>query len=260
MSGIHIRAQAVIQIFDDFSGKAVGAGMVRPVLTQNAWMVAKENGIYVLGGLVPDQNSGKCVIELKSPVYESFFCELPVASGECPCIRVRMTPSASMPVPPGTTVLEGKEEPGTRVMVICIYPASEMKLLKDAQGEKIQIYREHGEELGGRTIAFFEKGKFSEAVRVVYEDEGFSVLEQPVKKIYRRAGTGIYCVQEIKTDDRGNFYLWLNRIPDSGCECVILTEKNGEIIREYKEQIQPGIRNRFSAYETGKKAGKREDK
>ena len=259
MSGIHIRAQAVLQIFDDFTGKPVGAGLVRPVLPRGAWMTAKENGIYVLGGLVPAGDSEKCVIELRSPVYESYFCELSVSDGGCPCIRVRMTPSLSMPVPEGTTILEGKEEPGIHIMAVCVHPAAEMKLLKDAQGEKIRIYRESGEELSGRLIAVFEKGVFSETVRVTNEAEEFCVLEHPLEKTYKRGGTGIYCVQEIRADAEGSFYLWLSRVPAGECRCMILAEKNGVIVREYMETVQAGIRNYFSGYKPEKTAGKKEE-
>lgn len=248
-TGIHLKALVVLQVIDDFTGRPVERGTVRLVLPRGVQAVAKEEGIFVITG--SDVREITC--SLTSPVYEEQYLELNLDSlksdagvSPCPYINLRMIPSAAMPVPPGTTILEGRAEPGSQIFAVCDHPAAAMKLLTDYEAGKafVEIYHASEESLSGCRIAFGAKGKPEETGRIDRETEdGQCQLAEPLTHSYKRVGTSIYPVQEGRTDAAGYYRILLRTVPMAGCSCTVIVRKPDGSEERILRDIVCGERN-----------------
>ncbi len=253
MAEICLTGIAAFQVYDDFTGRPAEPGTVRLVLPQGVQAVSKGEGIYVIlahkaAGTAKDHEKG-IAIRFLSPVYEEYSLNLFTEDYEndCPLIRIGLVPSAAMPLPAGTTTLEGTAPPGSRIFVVCESRDMAMKLLGDCRkGEQeAGIYRPYDTVLEGRLLAFQAKGAGFDLNRVRQEKENFRCcLEKPLSREYRRAGTRIFPVHEGVSGADGYYRIPLRDVPVSGCGATVILQEPGEKEIRWQMELACSVRNR----------------
>lgn len=256
MTEICLTGIAAFQVYDDFTGRPAASGTVRLALPQGLQAVSKGEGVYVIlapraAGAAKAQEQG-IQVRFLSPVYEEFSIDLLPEDYEndCPFIRVGLVPSAAMPLPAGTTTLEGTALPGSRIFVICDVKDGAMKLLGDCRkGEQeAGIYRPSDIMLEGRLVAFQARGEEFELNRVRQEKGGSRCsLEQPLLREYRRAGTRIFPVHEGISGPDGHYRIPLRDVPVSGCSAAVILQEPGKEEVRWQMKLACGVKNRRDA-------------
>lgn len=241
--GIHFRAQAAIQLWDSFLGCPVREKTVRLRLPEGAGAVAKPGAIYVLMGFPGPKGE----IFLESPVYESRRLLVDLSEqGELRLERILMLPSPAMPLPPGTTTLEGYAAPNSRVLAAAENPPDAIRLLGEgkAGGQSLFIYNPREDGLEGRLLLLCGKSGPGQLLRVREEREGEILFEPPLSQVCRRAGTVLYPVWEGVCGPDGYFRVPIGGTPGPDCPCRVILRPQKGAEESWTQTLSWGKKNR----------------
>ncbi len=206
------RVSLVVMLIDDMTDKVI-TGAARVWIEGAPAPVRKSEGYYVFTNLTGE----RAVVRIRHGMYEPkiFETDLPQEGEPYAMRKVRLTPGRSYRLPAGTTCVEGRAEPGSRILLFSREGAKGLKLLYDYKGSRsISIYHPADLQLEGKMLRIEGKGSpEGETFRVLSkEEEGTYILECPLAHEYKKIGTTLYPIYEAETDERGNFFLPIYRL------------------------------------------------
>lgn len=207
------RVSLVIMLIDDMTDKVI-TDAARVWIEGQPACIRKAEGYYVFTNLTGERAS----VRIRHGMYEPKTVELPVPKVEEPYVlrMVRMTPGRGLRLPAGAGCVEGKAEPGSRILLFGRPGDKGLKLLYDYDrkaGRHISIYHPPDMQLEGKLLRMVEKnGSAAENFRILSKEEDGYVLEEPLKRSYKKMETTIYPVYEAQADERGRFFLPVGRL------------------------------------------------
>lgn len=241
---IKIRVQAVLRLCDSFTESPVDPSMIRIRLPQGGEAVKKEGGLFVLIHCPPTP----FFAAIESPFYEKVNLEIHPDEGEAAgevktCYLIR---SQAMPMPEDTTYLEGRGQPGDKIMVYLKAASFTMRLLEDYKkedGKTIKIYHPPASRLEGARLFIENRDKKGEMMQVERDmGDGKYRLETPLSKSYKKAGTSLYLVREGFCRPDGNFSIPFRQVSRTGAACGVIFPDGSQI----ETELCFGERNRLN--------------
>lgn len=222
---IQIHVQAVIRLYDSFTQMPVNGSQVRLILPEGAEALRKEEGCFVLLRCPSD-----CfTVRIMSPYYQEEELEICLPQeGGLFIKNCFLSRNQAMPMPEGTTYVEGCGEPGDAVAVFLKDKSTSMRLLEDygkGSGRKIRIYHPPEQMLEG--CPMYIQGKDGTGERFQIEKktaEGEYLLEKELAKTYKKVGSSVYLLRETRCGADGRYSIAFRQVPREGCSCVFLDE------------------------------------
>ncbi|MCH5264626.1 MAG: hypothetical protein J1F02_01915 [Lachnospiraceae bacterium] len=241
---VRFRVSLVVLPVDDFTGNPITGSQVRVFIPGQKPPVIKSDGYHVFLNLQEPQVEVCCESGLYGPRREEVV--LP-AGAEPLVIKLRLSPNASYPMPPGATCVAGRAEPGRRIRFRCADSGETYRLSREYQhtGEEkdtLCIFNPNHRELEGKTMFIQGKdGKQEYFTAAGLKEEGCRLAE-PLQHDYKKVGTVLYPVFETYTSPKGDFFLLLGSGREG--ETTWLWEMEGkEGLRE--AVLAPGRINRL---------------
>ena len=176
-------------------------------------------------------------VEVESPIYQSRHLWLKADRGE-EVEEVFLYPKVSYPVKTGVTIVQGTAVPGAVIKFHLEDGDWEGKLLRDYQKgeEEIEIFLKGKIKIGNRMwyVRDREKkiGEYCNARVTDAGSEKFG-LTCPLKADYRKKDTDICQAYECTADEKGEFYLLIDRLDDRDFRLAYLYSDDGkEVVKE----------------------------
>lgn len=207
------KVSLVIMLIDDMTDKVI-TDAARVWIEGVPPCIRKSEGYYVF----TDLEGERVFVRISHGMYEPKVVEIRLpGKGEPYAMRkVRMTPGRCYHLSAGTGCVEGRAEPGAKIHLFCKEGEKGLKLLYDYDGKKeknISIYHPADMQLEGKLLRIVEKSKSSaETFRILAKDGEQYVLEEPLKRGYKKMETTIYPIYEAQADDKGRFFLPVGKI------------------------------------------------
>lgn len=202
------KVSLVIMLIDDMTDKVI-TDAARVWIEGEAPCIRKSEGYYVFTDLAGEWVS----VRIRHGMYEQKIVETRVPREGEPYVmrKVRMTPGRCYHLSAGTGCVEGLAEPGARIHLFRREGEKGLKLLYDYGGKTekyISIYHPADMQLEGKLLRIVEKNKSSaETFRILSKEGDRYVLEDPLKRGYKKMETTIYPIYEAQTDENGRFFI-----------------------------------------------------
>ena len=202
------KVSLVIMLIDDMTDKVI-TDAVRVWIEGRPACIRKSEGYYVFTDLEGERVS----VQIRHGMYESktLETELPKEGEPYAVRKVRMTPGRSCRLSAGAGCVEGLAEPGSRIYLFGRQREKGLKLLYDYGGASeryLSIYHPADMQLEGKLLRIAGKnGSQVETFRILWKEGDRYVLEEPLKRGYKKMETTIYPVYEAQTDENGRFFL-----------------------------------------------------
>lgn len=207
------RVSLVILLIDDMTDRVItDAAQVR--IEGQPACIRKAEGYYVFTNLTGE----RAFVRIRQGMYEPKTVEIKVPGAGEPYVmrKVRMTPGRGCRLPAGAGCVEGRAEPGSRILLFGRRGERGLKLLYDygKRAEKrISIYHPPDMQLEGKLLRIVEKnGSAGEIFRVLSKEGDGYVLEEPLGRGYKKMETTIYPVYETQADEEGRFFLPVGKL------------------------------------------------
>lgn len=201
----------VVLPVDDFTGKPITGGQVRIYAAGEKASVIKPDGYHIFMNLQERKITIHCVGEW----YTSRTEEIILSSDSVPqIVKLRLSPSASYPIPSGAACVAGKAAPGKKIRFFCtnseeMYRLSgEYSCTGDAR-DTLHIFNPSQKDLEGRTMLIQDKNGQQEYFSIVAMVEEDYRMALPLQRDYKRIGTVLYPVFETYSDSKGDFFILL---------------------------------------------------
>lgn len=213
------RVSLVIMLIDDMTDKVI-TDAARVWIEGAPSCIRKSEGYYVFTDLAGEWVS----VRILHGMYEQKIVEMKVPKeGEPYAMRkVRMTPGRCYRLSAGTSCVEGRAEPGSRIHLFCKQGEKGLKLLYDYGGKTekyISIYHPADMQLEGKLLRIVEKNKRSaETFRILSKEGDRYILEEPLQRAYKKMETTIYPIFEAQTDAEGRFFLPVCKVSTSSMD------------------------------------------
>lgn len=202
------KVSLVIMLIDDMTDKVI-TDAARVWIEGGAPCIRKSEGYYVFTDLAGERVS----VRIRHGMYEQKCVDIKVPGEGEPYVmrKVRMTPGRCYHLSAGTSCVEGRAEPGSRIHLFRREGERGLKLLYDygKEAEKyISIYHSANMQLEGKLLRIVGKNRLSsETFRILSKEGDRYVMEEPLKQEYKKMETTIYPVYETQTDDDGRFFI-----------------------------------------------------
>lgn len=268
MGSRHITYQVslAVLVLDDFTDQVLkGASVQIKASGLPGRPIRKGDGYFVF---TSDQGEIR-QIEVESPFYQKAVVKIEPEQLHLrrPVIKIRLQPNKRYAAPKALTYLEGQAQPGSEIQVIPQEPLHVLKLLYDYENEgpegtrEIHLFQGEKKDLAGKTFGIRGKGQEEAELFRIWEmtdqEQGSCVLEKPLGRTYKKAGTTVFPVYVAKAEESGAYFLWLQGLEGKApCPCRILND--GEKgLSSWDMDLKPGQGNRLdlTAAEGQKGAG-----
>lgn len=235
---IKTKVSLVVMLIDDFNNKMISGGGIRVWIPGENPPVRKPEGYYVFTNL--SRLTAEVIIESIRYERQTVMVDLPETSSEYTALKVRLVPGRAYVLPAGTTCVEGKAKPGSRIRMFSRKSTKTLKLLFDytAGGPacKIGIYHPEDMDIEGKTLYIENRdGSQYEFFRIAKGCGGGGgyFLSEPLQNSYKKIGTTIYLVHSVHADEKGRFFLPVFDIRENACEFFCEAEGIGKTARNY---------------------------
>lgn len=205
----NIRLSKVVLFRDAFTGMPVSAGI--QVRSLSGGSAEKKSGGYVL---FLNADSPEIEIEVNSPIYQYRKCFLKTDGGAEP-EELLLYPSPAWPLREGHTAVRGRTKPGSTMRCYLEDDRVSCRLIQDyRQGEtEISLYLKRGVRSPFWHIRKRQE-QIGEYFHIRYgETEESFRLYQPLTASWQKKDTVLFPAQETVADDRGEFYLLFEKLP-----------------------------------------------
>ena len=247
---VHLRRKLslAVQVIDDFTGLPITTADVRVEAAQLlSAPVRKADGYFLF------MDSGEPVLDItaRSWAYHSasLRVELSQLSPLSPVVKLRLTPNRSCRLPLQTTCLDGVAPAGSTVQVYCENDPRPLRLLYDyrcggEESHQIRLYDPAQSDLEGRSFVLIRKDdetpEYFAVQSAIKGEEGCCLLQAPLGRDARKAGTTILPLQTVQTDGSGAFFLPMRPMAVKSCRCRIRWSTSGEAWQERTIELEPG--------------------
>ena len=246
---INLKIDAVLFLYDSLTEAPADTAALRVLPPPGGQVLRKPDGCFVLMNCPKPPFS----VTVESPFYETerlTFGKAEQTAAESrtafpvrTCFLIR---NSVLPLPAGAAALEGRAEPGARMLACLCSEEQKLRLTADyeAGGEKLALYCPQGKDLTGR-LFYLCSGEGHGALISLVEQEkpGIYRLELPIRYSFPKVGSMAYPVSAAVCGADGRFRLLFRHVPPEGCGCIFLSEGNDGCEETGRLQILPGGRN-----------------
>lgn len=233
------RVSLVIMLIDDMTDKVI-TDAARVWIEGRPACVRKSEGYYVFTNL----DGERALVHIRLGMYEGKTVETELPGEGEPYVmrKVRMTPGRGCRLSPEVCRVEGRAEPGSRILLFCRQREKGLKLLYDYGGRSqrhISIYHPADMQLEGKLLRIVGKNSSQwENFRILSREGDKYLLEEPLKRGYKKMETTIYPVYEAQADDKGSFFLPVRK--PGGPSAVYCCQALGERLVERDVTLEKG--------------------
>ncbi len=205
-----LRASLVIQIIDDFTNRIVLDYPLHVWTEEGRKPIQKKDGYYVFLNIKEDLMH----LHIDSAYFFSYekVIYMKQLNLSEPVIKVRLQPNHFYPLPRGTTCIEGKIAPKTKLKVWCPTMTGYIRLMQDYRGNEdttICIFNPNQTDIEGKAFCIVEKEKEMETFfikKVENRKEETYLLKNSIKSDYKKMLAKIYPILLLEADEEGNFF------------------------------------------------------
>lgn len=249
------KVSVAVMVLDDFTGRPIRSPDLEVTAAQVSGLpVRKQDGYF----LFLDCDAPALDIAARAWAYHPGTVRVEPATLPPlhPVIKLRLTPNRNYAIPQQTTCLEGEAPAGSQIRVICANDPRPLRLLYDykrsgeAGGRLIQLYTHGPGDLDGRLFALMGKAGEASAFFQVREtldaEEGRYLMDAPLERDQKKAGTTILPVSAARADAKGAFFLPLRSLPVKRYQCRVLWAPPGGVWQEQALELECGRATRLA--------------